>query len=95
MTGDIGLQGVDEYQMAMLNGGHGLTVVVALVALDRRGLLDVGDGLLRQLADAGELELETATVEDVNRLGVALRVSLRDGCKRPSSLMSCTRRVDA
>ena len=42
--------GVDEYEVALLNGGERLAAVVALVNLDRQGALELGDRLLRDSA---------------------------------------------
>ena len=49
----IDVDGLDEYEVAVLNGGERLAATVALVNLDRQGALELGDRLLRQLGEAG------------------------------------------
>ena len=71
-----GIEDLDEYETAYLAGGARLTAVVALVNLQRRGLIDLGDELLRELERSGDLDL--AAVRDADHLadlGVELHVS--------------------
>ncbi len=67
---------LDEYDVAMLNGGERLAAVVALANLDRQGSLALGDRLLRELEEAGEVDLEALTADDLGRLGVSMEVTL-------------------
>ncbi|HEV2759838.1 MAG TPA: TIGR04222 domain-containing membrane protein, partial [Acidimicrobiales bacterium] len=67
----------DEYEIALLAGGARLAAIVALVNLDRRGVIELGDGLLRQLRDSGDLDLDAVRDADhLADLGVELHVSL-------------------
>lgn len=68
---------LDDYEIAYLTGGARLAAVVALVNLERRGAIDLGDDLLRDLHASGDLDLEA--VRDAGHLvdlGVELHVSL-------------------
>jgi len=68
---------LDEYEVAYLTGGARLAAVVALVNLDRRGAIDLGDGLLRDLRDSGDLDLDAVRDADhLAELGVELHVRL-------------------
>ena len=67
---------LDDYDTAYLAGGARLAAVVALVNLQRRGLIDLGDQLLRELERSGDLDL--AAVHDADHLadlGVELHVA--------------------
>ena len=71
------VEDLDEYEIALLTGGARLAAIVALVNLDRRGAIELGDGLLRQLSDSGDLDLDA--IRDANHLaelGVELHLSL-------------------
>ena len=46
---DVDADDLDEYEVAVLNGGERLAATVALVNLDRQGALELGDRLLREL----------------------------------------------
>jgi uncharacterized protein (TIGR04222 family) len=67
---------LDEYETAYLAGGARLAAIVALVNLERRGMIDLGDELLRELERSGDLDL--AAVRDADHLsdlGVELHVA--------------------
>lgn len=67
---------LDEYEIAFLTGGAELAAVVALVNLDRREAIDLGDGLLRELQESGDLDLGAVRDADhLAELGVELHVS--------------------
>lgn len=71
---------LDEYETAYLTGGVQLAAVVALVNLDRRGAIDLGDDLLRDLHESGDLDLDV--VRDAGHLaslGVELHVTMATG----------------
>lgn len=71
---------LDEYETAYLTGGAQLAAVVALVNLDRRGAIDLGDDLLRDLHESGDLNLDA--VRDAGHLaslGVELHVTMATG----------------
>ena len=61
---------LDEYQVALLNGGERLAAVVALVNLDRQGAVELGDGLLRELEATGDVDLRRIRSADLEHLGV-------------------------
>lgn len=68
---------LDDYEIAHLTGGARLAAVVALVNLERRGAIDLGDDLLRDLHASGDLDLDA--VRDAGHLldmGVELHVSV-------------------
>jgi uncharacterized protein (TIGR04222 family) len=68
---------LDEYETAYLTGGAQLAAVVALVNLDRRGAIDLGDHLLRDLQESGDLDLDTVRDADhLAELGVELHVTV-------------------
>ena len=68
---------VDEYEVALLNGGERLAAVVALINLDRQGSLELGDRLLRELGEAGEVDLDHLSATDLDHLGVSMDVTVR------------------
>ena len=68
---------LDEYETAYLTGGAQLAAVVALVNLDRRGAIDLGDDLLRDLQESGDLDLNAVRGADhLAELGVELHVTM-------------------
>ena len=69
--------GLDEYEVALLNGGERLAAVVALVNLDRQGSLELGDRLLRELGEAGEVDLDHLSAADLDHIGVSMDVTVR------------------
>ncbi len=73
----IDVDGLDEYEVAVLNGGERLAATVALVNLDRQGALELGDRLLRQLGQAGEVDLDRLSAADLDQLGVSMDVTVR------------------
>jgi uncharacterized protein (TIGR04222 family) len=74
---DTAADDLDDYDVAFLTGGSRLAAVVALVNLERRGLIDLGDDLLRDLRDSGDLDLEAVRDADhLIELGVELHVSV-------------------
>ena len=71
-----GIEDLDEYQTAYLAGGARLTAIVALVNLQRRGVIDLGDELLRELERSGDLDLSAVRDADhLADLGVELHVA--------------------
>lgn len=70
-TGDL-----DQYEVALLNGGEQLAATVALVNLQHRGELELGDRLLRTLDASGDVDLDTLGAKDLAKLDVAMRISL-------------------
>ncbi len=69
--------GLDEYETAYLSAGAQLAAVVALVNLDRRGAIDLGDDLLRELQESGDLNLDAVRDADhLAELGVELHVTV-------------------
>ena len=71
---------LDEYETAYLTGGAQLAAVVALVTLDRRGAIDLGDDLLRDLQESGDLNLNAVRGADhLAELGVELHVTMVRG----------------
>lgn len=67
---------LDEYEVAMLNGGGELVASVALLNLDRAGVIELGDRLLRDLAETNELDLATLTGGDLDELGVGMQITV-------------------
>lgn len=74
---DEGTDGLDEYEVAMLNGGERLAAVVALVNLDRQGALELGDRLLRELEASGDLDLAGMSASQLEQLGVSTDMTVR------------------
>lgn len=71
---------LDEYETAYLTGGAQLAAVVALVNLDRRGAIDLGDDLLRDLHESGDLNLDAVRdAAHLAELGVELHVTMVKG----------------
>ena len=68
--------GLDEYDVAMINGGGRLACVVALANLDRSGALELGDRLLRELAASHHIDIDLLTQWDLRELGVGATVTL-------------------
>ncbi len=66
---------LDQYEVAMLNGGEELAVIVALVNLWRIGAIDVGDGAVRQLAEAGKLDLKRLAAGTTPSLGIRFQLA--------------------
>jgi hypothetical protein len=78
---------LDEYEVAFLTGGSRLAAIVALVNLERQGLIDLGGALLRELQDSGDLDV--ATVRDADHLvdlGVELHVTVTKGVSATATL---------
>jgi hypothetical protein len=68
---------LDQYETAFVTGGAQLAAVVALVNLDARGAIELGDELLCELHDLGDLDLSTVRDADhLAELGVELHVGL-------------------
>ncbi|HEX7276220.1 MAG TPA: TIGR04222 domain-containing membrane protein [Acidimicrobiales bacterium] len=68
----VGADELDEYEVAVLNGGERLAATVALVNLDRSGGVELGDRLLREL----DLDLRRVRPADLDRAGVSMDVVL-------------------
>ncbi|MDQ4098129.1 MAG: hypothetical protein M3144_09710, partial [Actinomycetota bacterium] len=70
--------GLDEYEIAMLNGGSRNTAAVALLALDRAGSVELGDRLLRELASEHAFDPEEVvrSGDRLADLGIDVRVTL-------------------
>ena len=68
--------GLDEYDVAMINGGGRLACVVALANLDRSGALELGDRLLRELAESHRINIDQLTQWDLRELGVGATLTL-------------------
>lgn len=78
---------LDEYEVAFLTGGSRLAAIVALVNLERRGLIDLGGSLLRDLRDSGDLDLDTVRdADDLIDLGVELHVAVTSGSVATTTL---------
>jgi uncharacterized protein (TIGR04222 family) len=69
---------LDQYDIAMLNGGSRNTAAVALLSLDRTGSVELGDRLLRELASEYDFDPEEAvqTGDRLAALGIDVRVTL-------------------
>jgi len=67
---------LDDYDLAVLNGGGGLATSVALLALDRAGAVELGDRMVRQLAVTQNIDLATLTERGLFDLGIGMEVVL-------------------
>jgi uncharacterized protein (TIGR04222 family) len=84
---DTAADHLDEYDVAFLTGGSRLAAVVALVNLERGGLIDLGDNLLRDLRDSGDLDLDAVRDADhLVELGVELHVSVMNASVATTAL---------
>ena len=73
----VAVAALDQYETAFVTGGARLAAVVALVNLNERGAIELGDGLLRELHDLGDLDLDTVRDADhLAELGVEVHVGL-------------------
>ncbi len=69
---------LDQYDVAMLNGGPRLVAAVALVNLDGDGAVELGDRLLRELAANQDIGLDAVARdgERLEELGIDMAVAL-------------------
>ncbi|MGH9279567.1 MAG: TIGR04222 domain-containing membrane protein [Acidimicrobiales bacterium] len=65
---------LDDYDVAMLNGGGQLVAVVGLLNLRQAGVVELGDDLIRELAGAHGIDESSLTPPKLKRLGVEMRV---------------------
>lgn len=67
---------LDDYEVAMLNGDAAVVAAVALLALDRNGVIELGDRMVAELSSSQDLDLANVTEWALAARGIGMEVVL-------------------